>query len=503
MLSRKFNIIILLLCVLFVSAIKSSSNLVSSPNANPTILNLIVDSNKTNSYSSECGSSFEDSCNNIVDAVNYFHEYNSKPENYNSTLVLKLADGTYSGKVNYIQSGLGLHITISTYTSNSNDVIIDGSDLIHDLIDFDSKGQNPPSSKTFLKVSNVAFVNFFSLNYHILYSDTYGKMETQYIFDTCKFLNSTNLGFTGFGESKEVNSISFENSIFENVTFREYSFFGKKYTTSFTFTKFNSVSFDDSFIVEEIDSKKKLIGCSFNQVSFGTKTQKLYFIDAKDISIESSTFNQIIGPKSSTPASLLKISNNVNITLIMLNTFNNFDGVLAESNNSMISFSSNTFSNSNNKPIIKSLNSNVMYDSNTFKYSGNSNDDQLIDCTGSSISFTSNNDGSEIFEKNPICKDCFISIGSKTVCSKKTTTTSSTSSSVTTSTSSSITTTGETTYTSTTGDDDHPNGSVDGKSVSYQFIIIPRYSASPVSKPNSIKSIPYATENGSCKLLSK
>ncbi|EAL61551.1 hypothetical protein DDB_G0291784 [Dictyostelium discoideum AX4] len=407
MLSRKFNIIILLLCVLFVSAIKSSSNLVSSPNANPTILNLIVDSNKNNLYSSECGT-----------------------------------DGTYSSEVNYIHSGLGLHITISTYTPDSNDVIIDGSDLINDLISFDSEGNNPPSSKTYLIVSNVAFVNFFSLDYHILHSDTNGKMETQYIFDTCKFLNSTNLRFSGRGESKEVNSISFENSIFENVTFREYSFFAKKFTTSFTFTKFNSVSFDDSFIVEEIDSKKKLNFCSFNQVSFGTKTQKLYFIEAKDISIEYSTFNQIIGPKSSTPASLLKISNSVN-TLIMLNTFNNFDGVLAESNNSVISFSLNTFSNSNNKPIIKSLNSNVTYDSNIFKYSGNSND-QLIDCTGSSISFNLNKDG-EIFEKNPICKDCFISIGPKTVCSKKTTTS------------------------STTGDDDHPNGSVDGKSVSYQL----------------------------------
>ncbi|EAL65881.1 hypothetical protein DDB_G0283103 [Dictyostelium discoideum AX4] len=467
MLSRKFNIIILLVCVLFVSAIKSSSNLGSSPNANPTILNLIVDSNKINSYSSECGSSFEDSCNNIVDAVKYFHEYNSKPENINSTLVLKLADGTYPGKVNYIHSGLGLNITISTYTSNSNDVIIDGSDIQNYLIDFDNKGDNPPSSKTYLKVSNVAFVNFFSLDYDILHSDTvYGKMETQYIFERCKFLNSTNLRFSGYGESKDVNSISFERSIFENVTFRENSFFSRNYTTSFTLTKFNSVSFDDSFIVEEIDSKKTIFECAFNQVSFGIKTQKLYFIEAKDISIESSTFNQIIGPKSSTPACLLKISNNVNIATITLNSFNNFDGVLVESNKSSISFISNEFSNSNNKPIIKSLNSNVIYELNTFKYSGNSNDDQLIDCTGSSISFTSNNNGSEIFEKNPICKDCFITFGSKTVCSKKTTTT------TTSSTSSSITTTGETTHTSTTGDDDHPNGSVDSKYVSYQLLAI-------------------------------
>ncbi|KAM9976070.1 hypothetical protein ACTFIR_009911 [Dictyostelium discoideum] len=482
MLLRKFNIIILLFCVLFVSAIKSSSNLVSSTNDKPTVLNLIVDynNNKTNSYSSECGSTFEDSCNNIVDAMKYFHEYNSKPENINSTLALRLVDGTYLGKDNYIHSGLGLHITISPYSLDSKDVIIDGSDFQGNLFDFDSKGVNPPSSKTYLKVSSVAFVNFSSLDYDILRSDTvYGKMETQYIFDRCKFLNSKNLRFSGYGESKEVNSISFESSIFENVTFREHSFFSINYKTSFTYTEFNSVSFDDSFLVEEMDSKKKIYECTFNQVSFGIKTQKLYFIEAKDISIESSIFYQILGPKSSTPAYLLKISNNVNIATITLNSFKNFDGVFVESNKSSILFTSNIFSNSNNKPIIKSLNSDVSFSLNTFNYSGNSNDDQLIDCTGSSISFTSNY-GGEIFEKNPICKDCLITFDSKTVCSKKTTTTTTTTSSI----SSSITTTGETTYTSTTGgdddddeeeeddDDDRPNGSVDGKSVSYQLLVI-------------------------------
>ncbi|KAM9973885.1 hypothetical protein ACTFIW_007547 [Dictyostelium discoideum] len=472
MLLRKFNIIILLFGVFFVSAIKSSSNLVSSTNDKPTILNLIVDSNKTNSYSSECGSTFEDSCNNIVDAMKYFHEYNSKPENINSTLALRLVDGTYLGKDNYINSGLGLHITISPYPLDSKDVIIDGSDFQGNLFDFDSKGVNPPSSKTYLKVSSVAFVNFSSLDYDILRSDTvYGKMETQYIFDRCKFLNSKNLRFSGYGESKEVNSISFERSIFENVTFREHSFFFINYTTYFTYTEFNSVSFDDSFLVEEMGSKKKIFECAFNQVSFGIKTQKLYFIEAKDISIESSIFYQIFGPKISTPAYLLKISNNINIATITLNSFKNFDGVLVESDKSSILFTSNIFSNSNNKPIIKSLNSDVSFSLNTFNYSGNSNDDQLIDCTGSSISFTSNN-GGEIFEKNPICKDCLITFDSKTVCSKKTTTTSS-----------STTTTGETTYTSTTGgdgddddddddDDDRPNGSVDGKSVSYRLLVI-------------------------------
>ncbi|KAM9988828.1 hypothetical protein ACTFIY_004866 [Dictyostelium cf. discoideum] len=373
MLSRKFNIIILLVYVLFVSAIKSSINVF------PPVLTLIVNCNKINSYTSECGSSFEDSCNNIVDAVKYFNEYyNSKPENIYYTLVLKSVDGTYSSKVNYIHSGLGLHITISTYTTNSQGVIIDESDLQNTLFDYFNKGVNPPSTKTYLKVSNVAFVNFFSLDYDILNSDnTYGKMETQYIFDKCKILNSTNLRFSGYGESNEVNSISFEGSTFE-----------------------------------KIDSKIIIINCTFNQVSYG--------------------------PIGSTPAFLIKISNGVKFSGIILNTFNNFDGVLVESNKASILIGSNTFSNSNNKPIIKSLNSTVLINYNTFNYSGNSNDDQLIDCTGSSISFSSN-----------------------TVCSNSQTTT----------TSSFITTTGETTHTFTTGYD-RPNGSVDGKSESYQLLVI-------------------------------
>ncbi|KAM9992080.1 hypothetical protein ACTFIZ_012739 [Dictyostelium cf. discoideum] len=435
--SRKFYFIILLVFVLFISAIKSSSSLVSSTNATPPSLILIVDCNKNNSYSIECGSSLEKSCKSIKDAVNYFIDFIGKPENINSSLVIQLVEGTYSSKAISFSSGWGLDITISPSPLNSKNVIIDGSDLENDLFDFDNKGVNSLTSKTYFKLSNVVFVNFASSTYSILYPATYRNMETEYTFNACRFFNSTNLKISVFGQSKQRNILNFIDSTFENVSFRDYSFFSTNYTVSFTYTHFNLVSFDNSFIMNDEGSKYEIYGCTFNQVSFGNKSS---FIDASDISIAVSKFNKISGPKSSNPAYLLKLSNTPKSITVRSNTFNNIDTGFVELNNAEVFLTDNAFSNSNiQSPIIKSLNSTVRFDSNIYNYTSSTNNGQLIDCTGSTI-----------YLENSVCEQ----------------TTTSTSSSTTGATTSNSTTTGPTSSTSstttTTGDhNDHPNSSID------------------------------------------
>ncbi|KAM9950854.1 hypothetical protein ACTFIT_008853 [Dictyostelium discoideum] len=71
------------------------------------------------------------------------------------------------------------------------------------------------------------------------------------------------------------------------------------------------------------------------------------------------------------------------------NIFENFDGGLIEFNSASGIFLSNIISNTDsNSTIFKTLNSNIFFEKNTFNYTNNLNGAQLIDCTGSSISFS-------------------------------------------------------------------------------------------------------------------
>ncbi|KAM9992079.1 hypothetical protein ACTFIZ_012738 [Dictyostelium cf. discoideum] len=410
MLSRKFNFIILLVCVLFVSSIKSSSSFVYSQNEISTNLKLIVDCNKNNSYSIECGNSLEKSCNNMIDAMNYFKNYVGQlPGKRNSKLYLELVDGTYSSKENNLQNLIGLQIFISPLVTKSQFVIIDGStnNTNGNFFDYDIKGVSTlPITDTSLQVTNITFVNFVSSDYHIFTSNTgkNNKIKTEYYFIDCKFLNSKNLTFLAYGASSELNGIYFFSTLFENVTFSEYSFNFSNYFANFLTSNFISVSFDGSFISEEEGSKMEMFACNFNQVSFGNKIQNSSFIESRDVSITISSFDQISGTKTSTPSYFFKFSNSVNQINIKNNEFTNVNGGLLELNNAIVNFKSNIISNTNlNSTIIKSFNSNLILDANSFKYTNYLINDQLIHCniiSGSNDYFCSNSTTSKINRTN-------------------------------------------------------------------------------------------------------
>ncbi|KAM9973886.1 hypothetical protein ACTFIW_007548 [Dictyostelium discoideum] len=419
MLSRKFNFIILLVCVLFITAIKSNSNLVNSPNEDPPPLSLIVDSNKINSYSSECGISLENSCNNIVDAMKYFHEYISKPENINSKLLLLLVDGTYLGKENYLNSGLGIDIFLSTYDLSTGNAVIDGTGISVNLFNYDINGVIPlPTTKTKLHVSNIAFKKFDNPDYKILSSNTgyKNKMKTDFIFVKCLFSNSKNIIFSAYGESKELNILYFLISTFSNVSFPENPFSSTNYSTVFSNSFFDSVSFEGSFIGYEEGTEHRISRTNFKNVSYGTKIQNSSFINSGQMFLRLSSFSQLSGPKTSSPSHLFRFFSKTDLFIVDSNIFENFDGGLIEFNNVSGSLESNIISNTgSNSTIFKTLNSNVSFENNRFNYTNNLNGAQLIECTGSSLSF-SNNAITDNFKTNPNCKDCELVIDYKNIC---------------------------------------------------------------------------------------
>ncbi|KAN0040829.1 hypothetical protein ACTFIV_003365 [Dictyostelium citrinum] len=444
MLSRKLNFIILLVCSLFILTIKSSTN------SNANTLELIVDSNKNNDYEDECGGSLAESCNNILDAMKYYKSFISVPENENSSLILKLIDGVYPGEKNYLYISIGLKISIQPYTPTSQNVIIDGINMYETLFDIDAKGMNEIPAQTFLNVSYISFINFANSAYPFFYS--YSSSGTaKYYFENCVFLNSEYMRFLNYGESKQ-SLLIFSDSVFKNIKFTEYSFVSPNSSIYLYKTKFDKVSFDGSLIKQCLYIY--IVYCNFNDVSYGNLIQNASFINAGNI-VSDSVFNQISGPKTSTPLYLFELSNNeYSSNLIgnkfINNKFENFNGGFVNLFGAKASFISNTISiNATSSTFIKSLNSNIDFIDNTFTNTKYLNDDQLIDCSNSTITFT--NGVFENFEKSPTCEKCNLIIDSKEICSNTSTTSTGSSHTI------SSTTTGE----------DHPNDSIDSKSVSY------------------------------------
>ncbi|KAM9992075.1 hypothetical protein ACTFIZ_012731 [Dictyostelium cf. discoideum] len=449
MLSRKFNFIILLVCVLFVSAIKSSSG------DSPKILNLYVNSNIKNTYSSECGLSYANSCNNIVDAMKYFLEYIGEKGDKNLPLALFLEDGIYLGKDNYLSSGLGLNILLSTYKENSKKVVFDGTGINVNLFDYSIKDENThPTTNTSLRLESIAFINFNSSDYYILSSKTVknnNKMSTYFEFNSCLFYNCKNVRFSVNGESKDLNYILFDKTFFLNVDFPENPFSSPYYSTMISSSSFDKVSFEGSFISYEEGTNYVISDTTFTKVSYGTKIQNSSFIHSGPISIKKSSFSFISDPKISTPSYFLKLSKS-NYSDVIENEFENFNGGFVEINNVVTTIRGNIISKVNaESTVIKVSNSDVYFRLNGFNFANNLNGVKLVDCTGSYLRFL-NNSNNEIFESNTICKDCDLAFDSKEICHIQPSTT--------------------TSSTTTTGKDDRPNSSIDSKSVSYQLLII-------------------------------
>ncbi|KAN0033044.1 hypothetical protein ACTA71_011252 [Dictyostelium dimigraforme] len=414
----KRNLIILLLVNLFfIIAIKSSSSSVQSLSDVQKSLELIVDGNSQNQNTKQCGTTLENACKNINEAIIYFKSLNSPISPLYNSLILKLVDGTYPISTQ-IKVDDYWYLTMSPYTDGSKNVIIDGRDMKYTFMDIST------FYSVKISISNINFINFDG-NF-LYYIGLVGTAELDISFSNCKFSNCENFGFYANTYTNKSGSLKFINSIFEKVTFKSLGFYFPNVNIEFISTQMKTVTFEDGF---SWNGTVSISSSTFNDI---TSNSGLFY-SLQKLSIMGSTFNNInilsnyyglinAGDSSLEP---YEIKNNI---------FTNVQGTLLKVFNATIKFNLNKISNDQTNSVIFDISrSNISLDSNTFEISNIFQKD-TIKCLTSSITFTNNNGN---FIKTSFCRSCEISYNGEKLCESY-----------------------------------HPNGSVDSKSISYHLLFI-------------------------------
>ncbi|KAM9979559.1 hypothetical protein ACTFIY_008795 [Dictyostelium cf. discoideum] len=249
-----------------------------------------------------CGNSFENSCNNIKEALNYYSIFinnnNSKNQSTTFSLYLKLVEGIYPLNENNLEF-LGWDVYVSSYNSSQN-VMIDGNgnNTNTPFIKINSKSKN--EKNTYLKFENIKFENF---NGQFYSGVTYSTEAIIYIdFSNCIFSNSgkiESLYFLAISTTTTTNLENKKNKIhfyqcqFQNIIFKNNALNFQNYFLLIYETTMKSVTIKGSLYNDESSPSNWLTIIFSNFISINFEGYDLINIKSGFLSISYSKFDNI------------------------------------------------------------------------------------------------------------------------------------------------------------------------------------------------------------------